>query len=57
MSKCTEDDLKKSQKESRDELRVKVFDIYYEADSGMTFCSWMPGSVVLLESFPLFLSL
>jgi Protein of unknown function (DUF4242) len=38
MSKFTEDDLNKGQKEPRDELGVKVLNIFYDIDSGMMFC-------------------
>ncbi len=34
----TEDDLKKSQNESRDEFGVKVLNTFYDMDSGMMFC-------------------
>lgn len=33
-----EDDLKKSQKEPRDELGVKILNIFYDLDSGTMFC-------------------
>jgi hypothetical protein len=38
MGKYTEDDLKKSQKEHRDEFGVKILNIFYDMDSGMIFC-------------------
>jgi Protein of unknown function (DUF4242) len=38
MGKYTEDDLKKSQEEPRDELGVKVLNTFYDLDSGMMFC-------------------
>jgi Protein of unknown function (DUF4242) len=38
MGRYTEDDLKKNQKEPRDELGVKVLNIFYDIDSGMMFC-------------------
>lgn len=38
MDKYTEDDLKKSQKEPRDEFGVKILNIFYDMDSGMIFC-------------------
>ena len=38
MCKYTEDDLKKSQKEHRDEFGVKILHIFYDMDSGMIFC-------------------
>jgi hypothetical protein len=37
MSRYTEDDLKLSQKEHRDEFGVKV-NTFYDMDSGMIFC-------------------
>ncbi|MFZ1877300.1 MAG: nickel-binding protein [Nitrososphaeraceae archaeon] len=38
MGKYTEDDLKTSQKEPRNELGVKVLNTFYDLDSGMMFC-------------------
>jgi hypothetical protein len=38
MGGFTEDDLKKSQKEPRDELGVKVLNTFYDSDSGTMFC-------------------
>jgi hypothetical protein len=38
MGKFTEDDLKKSQMEPRDEFGVRVLNIFYDMDSGMVFC-------------------
>ena len=38
MGRYTEDDLKKSQKEPRDELGVKVLNTFYDIESGMMFC-------------------
>ncbi len=38
MNKFTEDDLKKSQKEPRDELGVKVLNTFYDIYSGTMFC-------------------
>ena len=38
MGRYTEDDLKKSQNESRDEFGVKVLNTFYDMDSGMMFC-------------------
>ncbi len=38
MAKFTENDLKKSQKEPRDELGVKVLNTFYDSDSGTMFC-------------------
>jgi len=38
MGRYTEEDLKKSQKEPRDELGVKVLNTFYDLDSGMMFC-------------------
>lgn len=38
MGRYTEDDLKKSQRESRDEFGVKVLNTFYDVDSGMMFC-------------------
>jgi Protein of unknown function (DUF4242) len=38
MGAFTEDDLKKSQKEPRDEFGVKVLNIFYDMGSGMIFC-------------------
>ena len=35
MGRYTEDDLKKSQKEPRDELGVKVLNTFYDPDSGL----------------------
>ena len=34
----TEDDFKKTQNEPRDELGVKVINIFYDTESGMMFC-------------------
>jgi hypothetical protein len=34
----TEDDLKKGQKEPRDELGVQVLNTFYDIESGMMFC-------------------
>ena len=38
MGRYTEDDLKKSQQEPRDELGVKVLNTFYDLDSGTMFC-------------------
>ena len=38
MGRYTEDDLKKGQNEPRNELGVKVLNIFYDTDSGMMFC-------------------
>lgn len=38
MGRYDEDDLKKSQKEPRNELGVKVINTFYDLDSGMMFC-------------------
>jgi hypothetical protein len=38
MGRYTEDDLKKSQKEPRDEFGVKILNTFYDMDSGMMFC-------------------
>jgi hypothetical protein len=38
MGRYNEDDLKRSQKEPRDELGVKVLNTFYDLDSGMMFC-------------------
>ena len=38
MGGYTDDDLKKSQKEPRDEFGVKVLNIFYDTESGMIFC-------------------
>ena len=38
MSRYTEDDLKKSQKDPRDEFGVKVLNTFYDLDSGTMFC-------------------
>ena len=38
MGKYTEDDLKKSQTEPRDEFGVKVLNIFYDTESCMIFC-------------------
>ena len=38
MGRYTEDDLKKSQTEPRDEFGVKVINIFYDTESGMIFC-------------------
>jgi hypothetical protein len=38
MGKYTEDDLKKSQNEPRDEFGVKVLNTFYDMDTGMMFC-------------------
>jgi hypothetical protein len=38
MGGYTEDDLKKSQKEPRDEFGVKILNVFYDIDSGMVFC-------------------
>jgi hypothetical protein len=38
MSRYTEDDLKKGQKEPRDEFGVKILNTFYDVDSGVMFC-------------------
>ena len=38
MGKYTEDDLKKGQKEPRDEFGVKTLNTFYDPDSGTMFC-------------------
>ena len=38
MGRYTEDDLKKSQKEPRDQFGGKILNVFYEVDSGMIFC-------------------
>jgi hypothetical protein len=38
MGRYNEDDLKKSLKEPRNELGVKVLNTFYDLDSGMMFC-------------------
>ena len=38
MGRFTEDDLKKSQNESRDEFGVKILNTFYDNESGMMFC-------------------
>ena len=38
MGRFTEDDLKKSQEEPRDEFGVKILNIYYDVHPGMIFC-------------------
>lgn len=38
MGRYDENDLKKSQKEPRNELGVKVINTFYDLDSGMMFC-------------------
>ena len=38
IGRFTEDDLKKGQKEPRDELGVKVLNTFYDIESGMMFC-------------------
>jgi Protein of unknown function (DUF4242) len=38
MGRYTEDDLKKGQKEPRDEFGAKVLNIFYDTESGMIFC-------------------
>jgi hypothetical protein len=38
MGGFTEDDLKKSQTEPRDEFGVSTVNIFYDVDSGMMFC-------------------
>ena len=38
MGRYNEDDLKKSLKEPRSELEVKVLNTFYDLDSGMMFC-------------------
>ncbi|MGB7635852.1 MAG: nickel-binding protein [Nitrososphaeraceae archaeon] len=38
MGRYNEDDLKKSLKEPRNELEVKVLNTFYDLDSGMMFC-------------------
>jgi hypothetical protein len=38
MGRYKEDDLKKSLKEPRNELGVKVLNTFYDPDSGMMFC-------------------
>ena len=38
MGGYTEEELKKSQKEVRDEFGVKVLNVFYDLDSGTVFC-------------------
>ena len=38
MGRYNEDNLKKSLKEPRNELEVKVLNTFYDLDSGMMFC-------------------
>lgn len=38
LDRFTEDDLKKAQKEPRDEYGVKVLNTFYDVESGMMFC-------------------
>ena len=38
MGRYNEDDLKKSQKEPRNELGLKVLNTFYDLDPGMMFC-------------------
>ncbi|MFZ0556357.1 MAG: nickel-binding protein [Nitrososphaeraceae archaeon] len=38
MGRYNDDDLKKSLKEPRNELEVKVLNTFYDLDSGMMFC-------------------
>jgi uncharacterized protein DUF4242 len=38
MGRYTEDDLRKSQKEPRNELGVEVINTFYDLNSGMMFC-------------------
>ena len=38
IGRYTEDDLRKSQNEPRDEFGVKVLNIFYDIDAGMIFC-------------------
>jgi hypothetical protein len=38
LGRFTEDDLKKAQKEPRDEYGVKVLNTFYDVESGMMFC-------------------
>ena len=38
MGKYKEDDLKRGQKDPRDEFGVKTLNIFYDLDSGMMFC-------------------
>jgi len=38
MGRFTEDDLKKSQNEPRDEFGVKILNTFYDDESGMMFC-------------------
>ena len=38
MGRYTEDDLKKSRNEPRDEFGVKALNIFYDIESGMMFC-------------------
>ena len=38
MGRYTEDDLRRSQNEPKDELGVKVLNIFYDIDSCMIFC-------------------
>ena len=38
MGRYTENDLKKSPKEPRDDLGVKVLNTFYDTNSGMMFC-------------------
>lgn len=38
IGRYTKDDLKKSQREPRDEFGVKMLNIYYDVHPGMIFC-------------------
>lgn len=38
MGRFTEEDLKKSQREPRDEFGIKILDTFYDMESGMMFC-------------------
>jgi Protein of unknown function (DUF4242) len=38
LGRFTEDDLKKAQKEPRDDYGVKVLNTFYDVESGMMFC-------------------
>jgi hypothetical protein len=38
IDRFTEDDLKRGQKEPRDEYGVKVLNTFYDIDSGILFC-------------------
>jgi hypothetical protein len=49
MGRYTEDDLKKSQKEPRDEFGVKILNIFYDMEFGTMFCLLDPPNKFAVE--------